>query len=534
MYLKRILSFLLLAPLSLSQLHATENMSPRIINGEKSDIDSWPFMVALVSKHREVNKGLFCGASFLGGRYILTAAHCVDSKEKLDLDAVIGISDLTQNDVTEHRYSVKEIYVHEDYKNVEDGNDIAIIELEKEAAYTSVNLADQYLRNNLPVGETLTVMGWGDQDPAPGRDSTLFKNELYQVNVPLVKQSLCPDSVKNNDNAFCAGFENGGYDSCQGDSGGPIVVASGNGYEQLGVVSWGQGCAEAGNYGVYTNISHFTDWISAKTQGLSYRQSEFVGTKYLGTHSHSFSINNNTDQIVRTSGVTIQGVGASVTANTCSEIAINESCAITVNYNVDKLDAGAVSVKVLTDLPLTPSFDVALSYVGVEAASASLRNMLSIANTEVYVSENAWVKNGSSIETPVLGNGEFAQLTMTGLAPGSLSFNVNISTEKNYDYFNIYINGHFYFRTSGPGSGVITLGLSRNNNTVVLEYKKDDNYSYGNDRVTINKVTHSVDGKSDIPDGHSTSKSSGSSGGAINWISVLSLGMLAFVRRRSV
>ncbi|MGF1869010.1 serine protease [Photobacterium indicum] len=264
MHSREALPLLALSPLLLSQLSLADEVSSRIINGTKSD--SWPFMVALVSKNRDVNSGQFCGASFLGGRYILTAVHCVNTKEAQDLDAVISISDLTQDDVAEHRYSVKEVYIHSSFQNASSCNNIAILELEKEVDYTPVNLAGKHLRNNLSTGETLTVMGWGDQDP-----------------VPLVDQTVCSSTYSTvTENAFCAGFKAGGYDSCQGDSGGPIVVSNGGTYEQLGIVSWGSGCAEAENYGVYANVSYFADWILEKTQGFSYRQSEFVGVSLLG------------------------------------------------------------------------------------------------------------------------------------------------------------------------------------------------------------------------------------------------------------
>jgi len=530
MYLRKILPFLALTPLLLSQASATVGMSSKIINGVKSDSESWPFMVALVSKNRDVYNGQFCGASFLGGRYILTAAHCVNKKEAQDLDAVIGISDLTQSDVAEHRYSIKEVYIHENYVNASSGNDIAILELEKEVNYTAVNLADKYLRNNLSAGDTLTVMGWGDQDPA--REFTRFRSELYQVNVPLVEQRLCPYPVGINDNAFCAGYVNGGYDSCQGDSGGPIVVANGDTYEQLGIVSWGEGCAEAGNYGVYANVSYFSDWISEKTQGFSYRQSEFVGAKRLGAYSHSFSIRNNTEQVVSTSGTMVKGSGASIKANDCSVIEVDGSCEITIDYNVGELDFGKVSVSMLTNLAETPSFDLAVSYIGIQSASISVSDMISITNSGVYSSTNSWVKNGSSIQTPALGDNEHSQLAITGLAAGSLSFNVNVSTEQNYDYLNIYINGYLYDRISGIGSDELTMGLSRENNTVVFEYRKDTASSDGDDRVIISNLSHSTSSQTSIPDGNSTERSSGGSGGAINWVTVLSLGILALIRRR--
>jgi len=62
---------------------------------------------------------------------------------------------------------------------------------------------------------------------------------------------------------FCAGIDQGGKDSCQGDSGGPIFTfdAQGNSISQMGVVSWGEGCALSGYPGVYAEISAVGQWI---------------------------------------------------------------------------------------------------------------------------------------------------------------------------------------------------------------------------------------------------------------------------------
>lgn len=60
---------------------------------------------------------------------------------------------------------------------------------------------------------------------------------------------------------ICAGLTQGGKDACQGDSGGPLVVNS----VQVGVVSWGIGCAQAGYPGVYASVPNLRSWISSTT-----------------------------------------------------------------------------------------------------------------------------------------------------------------------------------------------------------------------------------------------------------------------------
>ena len=63
------------------------------------------------------------------------------------------------------------------------------------------------------------------------------------------------------DQTICAGEMAGGKDACQGDSGGPLFVSSQGRFVQVGLVSWGEGCARPKLPTVYTRVATHMDWI---------------------------------------------------------------------------------------------------------------------------------------------------------------------------------------------------------------------------------------------------------------------------------
>ncbi|XP_072375860.1 serine proteinase stubble-like, partial [Diabrotica undecimpunctata] len=115
------------------------------------------------------------------------------------------------------------------------------------------------------VGRTAYVTGWGrlyEDGPLP--------SVLQEVSVPVINNTVCESMyraagyIEHIPHIFiCAGWRRGGFDSCEGDSGGPMVIQrQDNRFLLAGVISWGIGCAEPNQPGVYTRISEFRDWIN--------------------------------------------------------------------------------------------------------------------------------------------------------------------------------------------------------------------------------------------------------------------------------
>lgn len=61
----------------------------------------------------------------------------------------------------------------------------------------------------------------------------------------------------------------------QGDSGGPLACDD----EVVGIVSWGQGCAQEGYYGVYADVAYYNAWILEKIGRSTSETTEEVTTE---------------------------------------------------------------------------------------------------------------------------------------------------------------------------------------------------------------------------------------------------------------
>lgn len=254
---------------------------PRIVGGRDTDINKYPFMLALGSLEEmagNITFRQFCGATLISDRFAVTAAHCVDGLPAQGTG--IGVlSHTSKLDAPGTITKLKRIIMHPNYVDVVQGYDIAVLELEQPLALNgntyTVALVDEQHRHWTNDGVVATITGWGAL-ASGGRSA----NHLQVVHSKIMNAADCENAykasgvdVENFATQICAGVPEGGIDGCQGDSGGPLFVrAVLNGQSQwfhAGATSWGVGCAVPGLSGVWARTSIFEPWIKEHSREIS-------------------------------------------------------------------------------------------------------------------------------------------------------------------------------------------------------------------------------------------------------------------------
>ena len=127
------------------------------------------------------------------------------------------------------------------------------------------------------------VTGWGRLRSGGSQPDILRKVTVRTQSTDHCRGQYGPNKISQT--MICAAAP--GKDSCRGDSGGPLALQDQkNSYIQIGVVSWGEGCARRGYPGVYTRVTSLLPWIRQRmtppVQGiiiLSYPQSHIFFIK---------------------------------------------------------------------------------------------------------------------------------------------------------------------------------------------------------------------------------------------------------------
>jgi hypothetical protein len=209
--------------------------------------------------HGIIIRKIFClvkGFRTVNSRYLCTLNLV---KPKTDIADFNRFNQSDDEGVQRRFLTDDDIIPHEKYSHTTLDYDFALLRLPEpfeEPALVQLNQDSATPAAN----SNPRVIGWGrteyNGDPSPVQK---------YADLTYVEQDECLRQFGNQyitDQMLCAYSE--GTDACQGDSGGPLIVMNDKGDDvQIGVVSWGSGCAS--KYpGVYSRVHTAIDWINQK------------------------------------------------------------------------------------------------------------------------------------------------------------------------------------------------------------------------------------------------------------------------------
>ncbi|XP_077358082.1 serine protease 27 [Festucalex cinctus] len=242
----------------------------RIVGGMDASDGAWPWQVSVQN-----DKGHVCGGSIITENWILSAAHCFPNPSDVSSYTIYaGWYYLNNHNPHQSAHRINYVVIPSGYDEPRSGKDIALVRLASPLTWSDwihpVCLPASGIP--FPSGMRCSVTGWGDirnSIPLPG------VGPLQEVQVPIISQDLCRQmyQIEKVDilyDMICAGYQEGGKDSCQGDSGGPLVCQMLNRtWVQAGVVSFGLGCAEVNQPGVYARLTSYSSFISDNVPEIS-------------------------------------------------------------------------------------------------------------------------------------------------------------------------------------------------------------------------------------------------------------------------
>lgn len=272
----------------------------KMIGGDVTMAELWPGIVALGAESPTGDQAFyFCGGILLDARTILTAAHCLDDAvqdensnhwyydfggaRRWPLIVFSNVDDLSEDDprMVARVIGGEAIEVPgQEYEVDPVGNqlnDIAYLKLSKDLPGPYARLAGDSIADPTFEGHLLWAAGFGTTDAnnmtltpfnsARGENRTrAASRQLLDAIVQYKPQNVCSRAMGSGIDSrshICAGWDDGAHDSCQGDSGGPLTVLDGEGCPVVvGLTSFGAECGMPGNYGVYTRVSWYRDWIA--------------------------------------------------------------------------------------------------------------------------------------------------------------------------------------------------------------------------------------------------------------------------------
>lgn len=233
---------------------------PQIVGGTPVPNGDYPFVASLgdVRYGATAYRRHFCGASLIDRDSVLTAAHCVQGTPKRPLRVVVGRTVLSGDQGQTRR--VSRISIHPRFNGFTSlAYDAAVLTLERPVRSTApIRLAGAAQDPLERPGRLVKIAGWGNtiKQPPNGSNGGAYPDRMRVARVPIVSDATARKVYgQAYVGALMVAAGKGGKDACDGDSGGPMFAGLDGKRYQVGITSFGKGCAAGGFPGVYTEVN---------------------------------------------------------------------------------------------------------------------------------------------------------------------------------------------------------------------------------------------------------------------------------------
>ncbi|XP_028135374.2 phenoloxidase-activating factor 3-like [Diabrotica virgifera virgifera] len=257
------------------------------VKGETKPLPKQYPHIARIGFGPEESKEWLCSGSLISDNFVLTAAHCLESREYGEAKWVrLGDLDISsdKDEADPQDFKILKRIPHPNYLDSIKYNDIALIQIEKYIHRSSFVYPACLQSKRLSHEPSMIASGWGKTKYSEESSNFLLQVYLKEIGTKEcnnfysdAKSSFLPNGI-NGDMMICAGGEVE-QDTCQGNSGGGQLQVrnryknvSDTGFTIVGISSFGKACGDTRSPAVYTRVSYYLDWIESIVWPQEYKK----------------------------------------------------------------------------------------------------------------------------------------------------------------------------------------------------------------------------------------------------------------------